>query len=213
MNSGNPNVVRRPCFMLGSLRIAEACASATLICSPVDLTRPSSDLDSNYAKPAMANPTQQQDLSLLSKVKGGLTHLTGNDWALIADKAARQQFKAGDFLVQRGRRTHGIFVLLSGTATVRISKQSDRSISPGEICGEVSFLDELPATANVVASTAIEAFYLERPLLQTLFELYPHLGSRFYHSLSAILARRLREIIGPGSEEPAPLSPIKKTLK
>ncbi len=167
----------------------------------------------------MANPTQQQDLSLLSKVKGGLTYLTGNDWALIADKAARQQFKAGDFLVQRGRRTHGIFVLLTGTATVRISKQAERIIGPGDICGEVSFLDELPATANVVANGAVEAFYLDRPLLQGLFELYPHLGSRFYHSLSAILAKRLREIIGPGLEEPSaipaanPIPAVKKTSK
>ena len=160
----------------------------------------------------MLNASQQQDLSLLSKVKGGLNYLTGNDWALIADKAARQQFKAGDPLVQRGRRTHGIFVLLSGTATVRIAKQSERAIGPGDICGEVSFLDELPATANVVANGAVEALYLDRPLLQGLFELYPHLGSRFYHSLSAILAKRLREIIGPGMDEPpaAPNAPPAK---
>jgi hypothetical protein len=30
-----------------------------------------------------------------------------------------------------------------------------------------------------------------------MFELFPHLGSRFYHSLAAILSRRLREMIDP----------------
>jgi len=162
----------------------------------------------------MVKGSPQQDLSLLTKSKNGLQYLTANDWALIADKAARQQFKAGDPIVQRGRRTHGIFVLLSGAASVQFGAQTSvRNIGAGEICGEISFLDELPATANVAANTAVEALYLDRPLLKSLIELYPHLGSRFYHSLASILSRRLREMIGP-HEEAAPAIPAsKKTAK
>jgi CRP-like cAMP-binding protein len=58
-------------------------------------------------------------------------------------------------------------------------------------------VDELPATANVLAKESVEAYYLDRASLQSMFELFPHLGSRFYHSLAAILSRRLREIIDP----------------
>jgi CRP-like cAMP-binding protein len=138
------------------------------------------------------------DLSVLMAAKNGLVHLTANDWALIADKAVRRQFRPGETIVQRERRTHGIFLLLKGTATVRIASQATvREIGPGEICGEISFLDELPATANVVANEPLEAYYLDRASLQSLFELFPHLGSRFYQSLAAILSRRLREVIDP----------------
>lgn len=144
----------------------------------------------------MSKGTQQQDLSVLSSAKSGLVYLTANDWALIADKAARQQFKPGDHIVQLGRRTHGLYLLVKGTASVQIPSQAARTIGPGEACGEISFLDELPATANVVANEAVEAYYLDRPTLQSLFELFPHLGSRFFHSLAAILSRRLREVIG-----------------
>ena len=49
----------------------------------------------------MVKASQQQDLSLLTQTKNGLQYLTGNDWALIADKAVRQQFNAGDSIVQR----------------------------------------------------------------------------------------------------------------
>jgi CRP-like cAMP-binding protein len=70
-------------------------------------------------------------------------------------------------------------------------------VGPGEICGEISFLDELPATANVVAKDAVDAYYLDRATLLALFELFPHLGSRFYQSLARILSRRLRELIDP----------------
>lgn len=148
-------------------------------------------------------------MTVLSAAKNGLVYLTPNDWALIADKAVRKQFKAGEAIVQRGKRTYGVYLVLKGTASVEIPKQGTAlGVSPGEACGEISFLDELPATANVVAKEEVEAYYLDRPTLQSMFELFPHLGSRFYHSLAAILSRRLRELIGPGeSPKGAPAKP------
>lgn len=145
----------------------------------------------------MSKASQQQDVSVLSAAKSGLVYLTPNDWALIADKAVRKQFKAGEAIVQQGKRTHGVFLLLKGCATVQIPLKGTLGIGPGEACGEISLLDELPATVNVVAKEDVEAYYLDRPTLQSMFELFPHLGSRFYQSLAAILSRRLRELIGP----------------
>ena len=144
------------------------------------------------------------DLSILSTAKNGLVYLTANDWALITDKAVRRQFKPGEIIVQRQRPTNGIFLLLKGTASVEIASHASRQIGPGEVCGEISFLDELPATANVMAKDALEAYYLERATLVSLFELFPHLGSRFYHSLAVILSRRLRELIDPKNARKTP---------
>jgi hypothetical protein len=53
----------------------------------------------------MSKANQQQDVSVLSSAKNGLVYLTSNDWALIADKAVRKQFKAGETIVQQGKRT------------------------------------------------------------------------------------------------------------
>lgn len=146
----------------------------------------------------MSKVTHQKDLSVLSAAKRGLVFLTPNDFTLIADKAARMQFNTGQSIVEKGKRTHGVFLLLTGTATVQLPAPSiSPLLGPGEICGEISFIDELPATANVVASEPVEAYYLDRPTLQSLFELFPHLGSRFYRSLASSLSRRLRELINP----------------
>jgi CRP-like cAMP-binding protein len=146
--------------------------------------------------------TVQQDLSVLSSARNGLVYLTSNDWALIADKALRVSFEPGATIVERGRRTHGVYLVLKGTARVEIPTQATSpAIGAGEICGELSFLDELPASANVVAQEAVETYYLDRPALMSLFELFPHLASRFYHSLAANLSRRLRDVIG---SKPAP---------
>jgi CRP/FNR family cyclic AMP-dependent transcriptional regulator len=137
-----------------------------------------------------------QDLSTLTSAKHGLVYLTANDWALIADKAARINFKDGDSLVHKGKRMDGVYLLLTGTAKVQIPSHAiPPSIGPGEICGEMSFLDELVASANVVASGPVQTYFLDRPTLQGLFELYPHLASRFYRSLATNLSRRLRDVI------------------
>jgi len=144
----------------------------------------------------MPKATQPKEVAVLSSSKHGLMYLTANDWMLIADKAVRKQFKAGESLIQQGKRTHGVYVLLNGTASLQVpSQENSPEIAPGGICGEISFLDELPATVGVVAKEPVEAYYLDRPTLQTLFELFPHMGSRFYHSLACRVAGRLRDLI------------------
>lgn len=145
----------------------------------------------------MARPANQHDISVLSTSKYGMVFLTANDWTLIADKATRVEFKPGDTIIHRGKRNDGVHLILKGAAVVQIPGQvTAPTIGPGEVCGEISFLDEQPATLNVVAKDTVEAYYLDRATLQTLFELFPHLGSRFYHSLASSLSHRLRELIG-----------------
>jgi CRP/FNR family transcriptional regulator, cyclic AMP receptor protein len=149
----------------------------------------------------MAKPAHQHDAAVLSNSKRGMVFLTPNDWALIADKARLVEFKPGDTIIQRSHQNDGVYLIIKGAALVQIPGQATApTIGPGEVCGEISFLDEQPATLNVVAKGAVEAYYLDRATLQTLFELFPHLGSRFYHSLATSLSRRLRELIGRAAE-------------
>ena len=145
----------------------------------------------------------EQEVSVLSSSKQGLIYLSVNDWTLVADKARRGQFKKGEILVHRGKMADGVYLLLKGTARVQIpSQRVARAIGPGEICGEMSFLEEAPASAQVVADGEVEALCLDRSALQSLFELFPHLGSRFYRSLATNLSRRLRNLMGASSEMP-----------
>jgi CRP-like cAMP-binding protein len=78
------------------------------------------------------------------------------------------------------------------------SQTASPEIGPGEICGEMSFLEDTTANVSVIANQDVEAFHLDRATLERLFELFPHLASRFYQSLAVNLSRRLREMIEPG---------------
>jgi CRP-like cAMP-binding protein len=143
----------------------------------------------------------EREVATLLSAKNGLTYLTVNDWKLVADKAVRVQFKKGDALVKKGKPNNGVYFLIKGTAKVQLGSPSlARTIGPGEICGEMSFLEDTAASANVLADENLEAYHLDRSSLQSLFELFPHLGSRFYRSLATNLSRRLRDVIGSDSE-------------
>lgn len=153
---------------------------------------------------AMSKAAVEQEVAVLLSAKNGLNYLTMNDWTLVADKASRVRFKRGEVLVQRGKRANGVYLLLKGTARVQFSTQpTARTIGAGEICGEMAFLEDAPASASVTAEEEVEAYHLDRPTLQSLFELFPHLGSRFYRSLATSLSRRLRDLVEAGSEAPA----------
>ena len=146
----------------------------------------------------MSKPIEE-DLFTLSSAEHGLAYLTPNDWALIVDKAIRVRFNKGQSIIQMGKRPNGVYLLLKGTARVQIPSQNTfRDVGPGEICGEMSFLEGAPASANVVADAAVEAYQVDHTTLQQLFELFPHLGSRFYRSLATNLSCRLRDVIAKG---------------
>jgi extracellular factor (EF) 3-hydroxypalmitic acid methyl ester biosynthesis protein len=141
-----------------------------------------------------------QEVSVLSSSRHGLIYLTPNDWALVADKASRVNFRKDQTLIHRGKKSNGVYLLVKGVARVQIPSQAAApEIGPGEVCGEMSFLDDVPASANVIAQEDLEALYLDRPTLESLFELFPHLASRFYRSLATNLSHRLREWIEPRS--------------
>jgi CRP-like cAMP-binding protein len=59
----------------------------------------------------------------------------------------------------------------------------------------MAFLEDSVASATATAEEEVEAYALEWTILQDLFELFPHLASRFYRSVAVNLSRRLREQI------------------
>jgi extracellular factor (EF) 3-hydroxypalmitic acid methyl ester biosynthesis protein len=124
------------------------------------------------------DPAHEELLSVLQTAKNRLEYVTQNDWMLIVDRAKRTVFKKDEVLIQSS------------------TKAFIAQIEPGEICGEMAFLENGVASASVLAAGELEVCAIEWSALLDLFELYPHLGSRFYRSLAVNLSRRLRETIG-----------------
>jgi CRP-like cAMP-binding protein len=57
----------------------------------------------------------------------------------------------------------------------------------------MAFLEDSIPSATATAEEPVQAFAIEWQALLSLFELFPHLASRFYRSLAVNLSRRLRD--------------------
>ena len=134
-------------------------------------------------------------VSVLRTTKNRLAYLSQNDWALIIDKAKRVRFSKNETLIQQGKQTKVVYLLAKGRVNIDVSRSRVAQIGPGEVCGEMAFLEDSLASATAIADEATEAYAIGWPALESLFELFPHLASRFYRSLAVNLSRRLREQI------------------
>jgi CRP/FNR family transcriptional regulator, cyclic AMP receptor protein len=99
----------------------------------------------------------------------------------------------GAKLLQAGDRPHALFVLLAGAAEVR---RGDgvvlaRLVS-GDIFGEMSFIQGVRASADVVATTDVTVLTLADAVINELFKERPGLAAGLYRSLAVELAQRLR---------------------
>jgi CRP-like cAMP-binding protein len=137
--------------------------------------------------------THEQVLSASQATKNRLEYLTPNDWALITDRAKLVTFKKGEGLLRQGKQSKVVYVITSGKVSVAVSGTRLAQLGPGQVCGEMAFLENTLASATATAEGEVEAYALEWQSLMDLFELFPHLASRFYRSLAVNLSRRLRE--------------------
>jgi CRP-like cAMP-binding protein len=144
-----------------------------------------------------AKPAQGELLSALQNAKNRLPYLSQNDWALIIDRAKPVSFKKSGVLIQHGRESKVLYLIAAGRAKVSVAGGFVAQIGPGEICGEMAFLEGSLPSASAIAEDEVQAFAIDWQTLNDLFELFPHLASRFYRSLAVNLSRRLREQIIP----------------
>src|SRR5215469_9563386 len=124
-----------------------------------------------------------------------LEYLTSNDWALLRSKARRLSFSKGALIIPINTRPTALFILQKGNATVEVTRGTIIArLAPGDICGEMAFVENTVASASVIAADAeTEVEALDLPEVSAIFSSYPHLEARFYKSLALVLSQRLRK--------------------
>lgn len=111
---------------------------------------------------------------------------------------AEQEVPAGRVLVEEGSSPDAMFFLIRGLLDVQLSALPGVSVArlgPGEIVGDMSFLDHLPASATVVVAEPSVVLRLPHAELLADMEAQPALAVAFYRVLGAALSRRLRSAL------------------
>jgi CRP-like cAMP-binding protein len=111
-----------------------------------------------------------------------------SEWITFADKQV---------VLKEGENCRSLYILARGKLVVKEAVTQNMEliiarITPGDVVGEIGFIDRKPASATVRADGNCELVRLDYLTLKELFDSHPDLERSFFRELSKTLAERLR---------------------
>jgi CRP/FNR family transcriptional regulator, cyclic AMP receptor protein len=93
--------------------------------------------------------------------------LTNEQAQTIADGVVKRRYRRGEIIVEQGRKSDALFILLSGRARVITSDSRGREVilavlEAGDYLGEMSLIDNDPHSATVRAEVQTDVLVLAR---------------------------------------------------
>jgi CRP/FNR family transcriptional regulator, cyclic AMP receptor protein len=105
---------------------------------------------------------------------------------------------AGSILIREGHPIEDLYILLDGRLSVETRSSGNQKIAsllPGEIVGEISFVDARSPSASVIASENSHVLVVSRDLLNRKLQGDAGFAARFYRAVAILLATRLRNTV------------------
>lgn len=129
-----------------------------------------------------------------------LAELTEEDVSWMLEQGREQQVIANTRIIVEGEKPDALYIVLEGLVGIEIDVVDTAMITfriayrgPGELLGEISFLDGQPASATVKAVENSLLLAIPRALLDAKIEADTAFAARFYRACALITSRRLRE--------------------
>ena len=144
--------------------------------------------------------------------------LNQSDLEWILHQATAENCQPGRVLIQEGHPVESLYLSLSGTLAVTVSRQDGgeqelKRLFAGELMGEMSFLDNHLPSATIKVVEDSQVLSLSKNTLARKLEIDGDFASRFYHLLSLKLSDQLRGLSGLLTENQAlPSEPLRKVL-
>lgn len=137
--------------------------------------------------------TMLSNLDLIRRVPLFST-LTPEQAEALAATVSKRRFKRGEILVEHGKKTDALYILLAGRTRVLMTDSKGREVilatlSSGDYVGEMSLIDNAPHSATVVADQQVDVLVLGREsFLRCLGE-----NIEMSHAVMRGLVQRLRK--------------------
>lgn len=126
-------------------------------------------------------------------------YLNAAERAQIEDLGSVLPIASDGFLIREGQKDSALFSVESGrleVVTVRDGEENVvATIGPGDVLGEVSFIDKSPRTVSVRAANDSEVRVWDRAELVEHLRSKPDLLAKFSIALSELLVERLRDSV------------------
>ena len=114
--------------------------------------------------------------------------LSGEQVRALANYLAFRDLNPGDVLVREGASDNHLYVVVNGAlGVVRNAGTAERvtllTLTAGDLVGELSFIDETPHYASLVAIGPTRVFELEREKLESLLLVHPDIVYRVMRAI------------------------------
>ena len=145
-----------------------------------------------------------RDLRLVTyseALQGTFGRMTPSDWNHLLDSAASLKFNNGQVVLGQRTTSKGVYIIAEGHVRIEYTDASTgtsseavglASLGAGEVFGEMSFLEDAGASADVIAEGSVEILYISGFKIHELMAADSGFAARFYESLGRMLAGRLR---------------------
>lgn len=134
--------------------------------------------------------------------------------------------KRGQFLFCEGQLPNGLFIILSGQCSVRLSNLNSstftevKSVNPGEYVGEFGLIDGLPRSATVVVTEDADLMFLPTKAFQSAIETQPGVVQVITQNLLGnirdkniiIREKEAKELVYSGKPVPTNIETMKKLV-
>lgn len=128
-----------------------------------------------------------------------LNELINEDLDWISEKSRKRIIQPEEILIHEGDEIQALYMVLSGTLSVSIKPLEKRELAriyPGEVVGEISFIDNRPTVATVKGLEESVVLEISRWELTSKLNRNMAFAARFYRGISMCLADRIRGTVG-----------------
>ncbi len=122
---------------------------------------------------------------------------TAEETALFAETCKVREYQSGQEIVSEGDKGGSLLLIRKGRAEVRKRLDSSnykclKELDAGDFFGEMSFLNQTPRSASVIALEDCEILEVMKADFDVLAQSNPDIGLKVYRSIAQELALRLK---------------------
>ncbi|MCI4624422.1 MAG: cyclic nucleotide-binding domain-containing protein [Candidatus Magnetoovum sp. WYHC-5] len=131
----------------------------------------------------------------MSSLVNMLEVLSDEDIQWVLSVGVEKAVEQKEIIIQAGDYIENLYIVLEGQLAVYITSAGDARVSticPGEVMGEMSYLEYKPTSAYVIAETDAVLLAIPRDMLDARVQEDPEFGKRLYRGIAISISNRLR---------------------
>lgn len=126
-------------------------------------------------------------------------YLTTQELDMIASHNNMMSFTTDQIILQQGKFSQGIYLIISGTVTVSAKLLGEgttnlETLKQGNFFGEASFIENIPSPTSITANSEVHCLFLNRTYMEFLSAYHPEIKYHLLHAICKQVCYRIKQV-------------------